>query len=226
MLALDWVGHGHSELVDQDQHYHLDSMVQDVCDLIYRYRKGQVLLVGHSMGCSLAVGVSNTLQNTAPLLLLAPKVVFTEQDKSSMKLLALPLVFFQLFRVLDKWGGIHSPSVKKYLGPQATVTMRQNQLNLNGSTHSLAIKKVLLNCQLANRQGYQACQAPIHVVGGAYDQVSTPHVDLAQLKKWLTLSEDDVVIVPTGHSLMLEAPELINQSLKRFHNMTLKQTSR
>lgn len=111
-----------------------------------------IILVGHSMGCSLsALLASDTsplkLKNNIELLALiaiCPKVTLpNDQQMAAFKnLLRIPTPIFNLWRTWDRRGGTESRSVARFVGPEADLETKKLQERFNTQSRTAVWRRM------------------------------------------------------------------------------------
>lgn len=150
-LAIDLPGCGVSSFAPKAWGaYTTEALVQLLAVVIEAHRavdEGQsVILVGHSMGCSLATLLASHTspyahllsEHVSGLIVLCPQAEppTRKQVKALRTLTTMPALVFDLFRRWDRRGGINSPSVLRMAGPDSEEETRKLQLRFNKQSRS------------------------------------------------------------------------------------------
>ena len=148
-LGIDLPGCGRSKFAPRDwKSYETGALVALLDTVIERYRKAQdgqpdrgVILIAHSMGCSLSVALASTTspypsairKHVKGLVAICPKAEppNPEQVRLFRRLLCIPGPLFEVFRMVDRWGGAESKSVRRFVGSEAGIDARKLQLRFN-----------------------------------------------------------------------------------------------
>lgn len=120
---------------------------------MYGYK--DVVLIGHSMGCSVAAllasnvsPVSCRLQNVAGVIAVCPNGTPPTKKEAwyYSKILSMPDFLLTAIRWLDKRGGISSPSVTRFVGEAAGPDVRKLQLRFNSSLPTPVWRRMAWGC--------------------------------------------------------------------------------
>jgi pimeloyl-ACP methyl ester carboxylesterase len=226
ILALDLPGHGFSlpssgnDTPENFTRSAFCSMARNIIEK--KIRKDQrIILVGHSYGCQIAVKLMSMISShVSGVVLLAPKAQFTETEVKHMQAIKnLPLFVLNLLRFVDKFGGIHSISVKRMLTKSATKEMKELQLAFNATTPTLVVRNTILGMTVFGPEDYselKRLQVPTLVIGADEDVVTPLSKNVNLVVEWTGVPPSRVKFVKTGHNLMLEEPNLISRLLYDF----------
>ncbi|KAJ3020913.1 hypothetical protein HKX48_009517 [Thoreauomyces humboldtii] len=238
ILALDIVGHGKSEKVPNKDAYTTESITKDILALldIYKPKADSFILVGHSYGCTLVTHAYARLHpRPKALVLLCPKSLPSAHDREKLaKFSGAPTWLIDVLRVLDRRGGVNSPSVNRLLGRGAPLPLRKRQMAWN-QAHATRIAQMMFEgANFAPADLYTAIDCPVLLVssvkvtatftlaqiyywqiGGEEDTVCPVKADLEVVHAWLSASptasvSEPFVIPNAGHQVMLEQPDLVN----------------
>lgn len=130
--------------------YTTEALVQLLAVVIEAHRAADenqtVILVGHSMGCSLAALLASTCspfshlhsQHVSGLVAICPQAdpPSPKQVKQLRTMTSIPSVVFDLLRRWDRRGGINSKSVLRMAGPDADEATKERQLRYNQQSRS------------------------------------------------------------------------------------------
>ncbi|KAK3116855.1 hypothetical protein LTR53_002349 [Teratosphaeriaceae sp. CCFEE 6253] len=179
-----------------------------VCAAIQRYRDRenhqQVVLVGHSMGCSIAaLLVSSTSPRhdlgtdyTIGIIAISPRSSpFTSSEARTVRRLRwLPVPVFDLIRLIDRRGGLGSASITRMVGEGADDTTRKLQLKFNEQSKSAVFLRFVMgmlpsaidsSTTMPGQEVWSGIKVPLFLVGGESDRVTSP-AEVEQIAKWLT----------------------------------------
>ncbi|TPX58981.1 hypothetical protein PhCBS80983_g02764 [Powellomyces hirtus] len=218
VLSLDIVGHGRSERVPSKDAYSTESIVEDLVALleIYRYKAESFILVGHSYGCNLITWTYPKIAKlTKAMVLICPKSRPTKSERDKLKkFVAAPVLVIDVLRLMDRKGGINSPSVNRLVSRGASESLRKKQLGWN-SAHSTRIAQMVFEgANFATPEMYDSIDCPVLLIGGEEDLVCPVKANLEVVHSWLTSSTNVVaepfVIPNAAHQVMLEQPDVVN----------------
>jgi pimeloyl-ACP methyl ester carboxylesterase/protein-tyrosine phosphatase len=199
-LAIDLPGCGLSSYQPKTaQAYTTDALVQLLATVIERYRakdEGQtVVLIGHSMGCSLAALLASPTsphanlisQHVSGLIAICPKAdpPTEHQIKLLQRVTSVPACLFDLYRTWDRRGGINSASVARMAGTDAEEETKRLQLRFNKQSRTAVwqhmARGMCPNYQidpplggLPGRQTWEGLQIPVFLTAGEADTVTPP----------------------------------------------------
>ncbi|KAJ3175161.1 hypothetical protein HDU87_006396 [Geranomyces variabilis] len=231
VLAVDVVGHGKSEKVDStnrvnlpsaysQEAYTTSSIASDLVALleIYKFKAESFILVGHSYGCNILAHAYTRLSLlTKAIVFLCPKSAPTPAEKEKLaRFSAAPTIFIELLRILDRKGGLNSPSVNRLLAKSASRELRQRQLGWNRANTTRVAQKIFRGADFANAQAYAQIECPVLLIGGEDDRVCPVQQNLEVLHGWLgaggasSVVAEPFVIKNAAHQVMLEQPEVVN----------------
>lgn len=209
-LAIDLPGCGLSSFEPTAwDAYTTDALVQLLAVAIEENRaahKGQtVVLVGHSMGCSLAALLASPSsphahllsQHVSGLIAICPKAdpPTKEQVKTLNRVASVPAVLFDLFRKWDRIGGLNSPSVVRMTGPDAEEETKKLQLRFNQQSRTAVWQRMARGmCPsytndtprggLPGRETWSGLDVPVFLAAGESDHV-TPALNVKRIVDFL-----------------------------------------
>ncbi|PSN64965.1 hypothetical protein BS50DRAFT_555245 [Corynespora cassiicola Philippines] len=209
-LAVDLPGCGLSSFEPQDwSAYTTEALVKLLAVIIeaHRNRDGNqsVVLIGHSMGCSLAALLASSTSPYADLLsdhvsgfiAICPKAdpPTEAQCKAILSTTRIPTPLFNLFRKWDRRGGISSKSVLRMTGPDANEETRKLQLRFNRQSRTGVWRRMARGmCPdyssgtptggLPGREVWAGLRIPVFLVAGEMDTV-TPPENVKRIVKFL-----------------------------------------
>lgn len=151
----------------------------------------KVVLVAHSMGCSIAARLStdkSTPFTVEAMIGLCPKATPPSQSEtvSARRLLSLPDTVLDILRLLDRRGGINSRSVERMAGKAAGVDLRRLQMSFNKSYKTPVWKRSALGCLpqydssgnahggLPGKEVWEKIEVPLFLIAGESDTVTKP----------------------------------------------------
>ncbi|KAH7092556.1 hypothetical protein FB567DRAFT_517429 [Paraphoma chrysanthemicola] len=209
-LAIDLPGCGLSSFDPKDwAAYTTDALVQLLVVVIEAHRAAQegqqVILIGHSMGCSLAALLASPTSrharslshNVAGLIAICPKAEppTQEQVRKLGYATSLPPFVFDLVRKWDRRGGIESASVLRMTGPDAEEETKRLQLRFNKQSRTSVWQRYAYGmCPkyvdsistggLPGRETWCGLNIPVFLIGGEGDHV-TPASNLKMILEFL-----------------------------------------
>jgi pimeloyl-ACP methyl ester carboxylesterase len=145
-LAIDLPGCGLSEFLPQTREaYKSEALAALIAEAVTQHRDAEngqrVVLIGHSMGCSLSALLASS---TSPLshliseyitgfIAICPRAeTLTAKQVSRLQHMRyMPVPLFEVFRWWDRRGGAESPSVCRYAGKDADSETKRLQLRFN-----------------------------------------------------------------------------------------------
>lgn len=199
-LAVDLPGCGVSQYTNTSwDDYSTDALVELLETVIESYREKEhrqgVVLIGHSMGASLAALLasprskigSELSQHILGLVAICPKAgPPTEgQTRQLRRLFYIPEFIFDLWRAWDRWGGVESPSVRRFLGPNADPESKRLQHTYNCQSRTPVFRRIAWGSFPNYRDGqaeggmpggdvWSRLSLPVFLVGGEGDTVCAP----------------------------------------------------
>jgi pimeloyl-ACP methyl ester carboxylesterase len=160
------------------------------------YGHESVVLIGHSMGCSIsALLLSNTARKATTLnvKVLGMVAICPKSDpptkaeaKTYRRLLSLPDFVLDIMRWLDKRGGTESTSVTRFVGKDAGIDLKTLQLRFNSQFQTPVWKRTALGVLpeytsetegtggMPGKQIWSGVDTPLFMITGAGDTVCTP----------------------------------------------------
>ncbi|KAF2274355.1 uncharacterized protein EI97DRAFT_402347 [Westerdykella ornata] len=197
-LAIDLPGCGQSRFEPRDwAAYTIDALVHLLAVAIEAHRDREanqgVVLIAHSMGCSLSALLASPTSRHAALLsrhvvgfvALCPQAEPLDEKHAEMarKACSLPAPIFNLFRKWDRRGGINSTSVLRMTGPDADKETRKLQLRFNRQSRTPVWQRMMYGTLpdpktgkggLPGRDVWAGLDLPVYLVAGAADTVTPP----------------------------------------------------
>ncbi|KAF1930416.1 uncharacterized protein M421DRAFT_58195 [Didymella exigua CBS 183.55] len=199
-LAVDLPGCGLSSFQPKTaQAYTTDALVQLLATVIEQHRAKDedqtVVLIGHSMGCSLAALLASPSsphaslisQHVSGLIAICPKAdpPTEHQTKLLQRVASVPAVIFDLYRKWDRRGGVNSASVARMAGTDAEEQTKKLQLRFNRQSRTAVWQRMARGmCPdyladpprggLPGRQTWKGLQIPVFLTAGEADTVTPP----------------------------------------------------
>lgn len=225
-LAIDLPGCGRSSFAPTAwEAYTTEALVQLLAVVIeaHRDRDGtqKIVLIGHSMGCSLAALLASSSspyahlvsEHVGGLIAICPKAdpPTKKQTKQIQKVAAMPGFLFDLIRKWDRRGGLNSASVARMAGSDADEETKRLQLRFNRQSRSKVWQRMALGmCPdystdpptggLPGRDVWAGLTMPVYLFGGAADQ-TTPVENVKSIVRYL--GRDVAAIEPSSEKASL-----------------------
>ncbi|KAF2816698.1 alpha/beta-hydrolase [Mytilinidion resinicola] len=209
-LSIDLPGCGVSQFTPATwEAYTTDALVRLLAVVIESYRdKGHdqgVVLIGHSMGCSLAALLASSSspyadaisRHVVGLVAVCPKATPPTQDQAKRLklLLAIPNPIFDAMRWWDRRGGTESKSVARFVGPGAEEEAKKLQLRFNMQSKTPVWRRMARGMLpdyssgaaqggLPGKETWSGLQIPVFLAAGEADLV-TPASELKDIASFL-----------------------------------------
>ncbi|KAH6883346.1 hypothetical protein BKA58DRAFT_35234 [Alternaria rosae] len=209
-LAVDLPGCGVSSFEPKSwDAYTTEALVQLLAVVIEAHRgvnDGQpVVLVGHSMGCSLAALLASPTsphanllsQHVSGLIAICPKAEppMEEEVKKLRSVTLMPAVLFDLIRRWDRRGGVNSKSVLRMAGVDSDDETKKLQLRFNKQSRSAVWLRMARGmCPdyssgspkrgLPGKEVWKGLNIPVFLAAGETDTV-TPASNVKQIVEFL-----------------------------------------
>ena len=177
--------------------------IQDHCQT--KENQG-VVLIGHSMGCSLATLLASTTSpvrfepriEVLAMIAVCPKasVPSDQQISTYKKLLKIPTPIFNLWRMWDRRGGPESSSVARFVGPNADIDTKKLQERFNSQSQTAVWRRMawgalpyeggdnIIVGGIPGLDVWAGLMIPLFLVAGEADNV-TPASELAIIRRTL-----------------------------------------
>jgi pimeloyl-ACP methyl ester carboxylesterase/protein-tyrosine phosphatase len=239
-LAIDLPGCGLSSFAPKNwDAYTTDALVQLLAVAIDEHRAvdedQQVVLVGHSMGCSLAALLASPSspyahllsEHVTGLIAICPKAEppTEQQAKSLRRATLIPGFLFDLLRKWDRRGGTDSASVLRMTGVEAELETKKLQLRFNKQSRTAVWQRMARGMLPSSTSGglpgkntWAGLSIPIFLAGGEADHI-TPVSEVRRILEFL--GRDVGAIEPPSEkaSLPIAAapfdPELVDPGLSQ-----------
>lgn len=166
-----------------------------IADFGQRHPSQGVVLIGHSMGCSLAALLASSDSplrkrniDVLGLIGICPKAVPPTQHQLALfrRLLSLPTPLLNLWRRWDRRGGPESVSVARFVGPGADAETKRLQERFNTQSISAVWRRMAwglyfeqMNLEgtashIAGLEVWARLSLPIFLVAGESDTITSP----------------------------------------------------
>jgi len=200
-LAVDLPGCGLSQLDPKDwEAYTQKSLVHLLATIIEHYRDKdhdqRVVLICHSMGCSLgtylcsqtspfAGPLSDKVDGMIAMCTLAEPPDAKQAQMARRVISVLPVPIFNLWRALDRQGGVDSKSITRFTGDDADLETRRLQLRFNRQSRSATFLRMIYGCLADYSSGipvggipgesvWSGVKLPLFLVYGEADHITSP----------------------------------------------------
>jgi pimeloyl-ACP methyl ester carboxylesterase len=209
-LAIDLPGCGMSAFSPRYWNaYTTDSLVQLLAVLINKYREEdqEVVLICHSMGCSLGALLASKTSPYAQelsshvraIIPMCPpgKPMSAGQVSAARWLLSIPDPIFNLWRMWDRRGGTESHSVARFTGAGADEQLKKMQVRFNTQSRTPVFRRMAYGAlpkfvgdKLVSTGGFvgkaiwEGVETPSLVIAGQDDPVTSPE-DAIQVASYL-----------------------------------------
>lgn len=209
-LAIDLPGCGLSDFKPDDINaYTTEAFSKLVAAAIDRHRaKDQkIIIVGHSMGCSIASllasstsplsGIFYDAGHIAGVIAISPKSSPPSPQQARLVekyVRYLPAFILDLYRLYDNIGGTKSASVLRWVGKDADLETRKLQLRYNKQSKSAVFLRYVTSLVKTKEDGkhmfpgkeiWEGMKVPLFLVAGESDHVSPPS-EVETISEWLT----------------------------------------
>ncbi|KAL1874380.1 hypothetical protein VTK73DRAFT_406 [Phialemonium thermophilum] len=199
-LAIDLPGCGRSTFAPSAwAAYTTDSLVELLETVIEDYRdrdaEQSIILIGHSMGASLAACLAsraiphrtNLAEYVSGLVAICPVAHPPAQERAKYfrMLLRLPDFVLDVLRLWDRRGGINSPSVLRFVGPDADTEAKRLQYLYNRQSRTPVWRRMAMGSMPSFERGmakgglpgtdvWMSINVPVFLIAGAADAVTGP----------------------------------------------------
>lgn len=199
-LAIDLPGCGLSRFDPKDWNaYTSEALVHLLAAVIEQHRDKdhdqKVVLIGHSMGCSLGAYLASSTSPYSDLMsdkvggmvAICPAAELdARQAIIGRRILSvLPVPVFDVWRMLDKRGGVNSKSIVRFTGEGADLETRGLQLRFNEQSRSPVWIRMAYGCLpdyssgspvggIPGKAVWSGLKVPLFVIAGEADHITPP----------------------------------------------------
>lgn len=236
-FGIDLPGCGLSKFAPTDwDAYTVEALAELLAVAIERHRDRQngqeVVLVGHSLGCSLSALLASSTssigkslkQHIRGLIAICPRATPPSADEATTfrRLLHIPGPIFDLWRLWDRRGGIESASVMRMVGSNADAETRDLQVRFNKQSQTPVWRRMAWGTLPIYKNGtdpvgglpgekvWAGIHMPILLVAGEADAVTKP-VEIQKLLKFFGDSSVATSIDTDGSSIVPDASRVHDQ---------------
>jgi len=131
-------------------------------------------------------------------------------------LVKIPTPIIEIFRAIDRFGGVNSKSVLRMMHPDTPVHLKARQLSLAASNLMSNIKPLVLGMSWTSEDEWKNLDLPFILIHGDSDHV-TPAARAASLSEWCQAHIQGAHVIPrAGHIVMMEKSLETNALIKTF----------
>lgn len=226
-LGVDLPGCGLSKFSPTTwEHYTLSALVELLSTVIAEHCKENeqqgVILVGHSMGCSLSALLASATSplrgkqgiDVLALIAICPQASppSDKQTRTYKRLLSIPTPIFNLWRNWDKRGGPQSPSVARFVGEGADLETKMLQLRFNEQSRTSVWRRMAWGALPAlgpdgkphggvpGLDVWANLKMPLFLIAGEADGITKPG-EITKIGKVLGRTEKSALIISAGEAL-------------------------
>lgn len=184
-------------------------VIEEHCD---RKNDQGVILIGHSMGCSLSAYLASTSSvhgqptiKVLGLIAICPRVSTPtrQQIVTFRRILQVPTPIFYLWRKWDRRGGTQSASVTRFVGQSADIETKKLQEKFNSQSQTAVWRRMAwgimptirsdgsISGGLPGPEIWAGVTAPLYLIAGEADNVTKPE-EIAILSKLLGKTQDRI----------------------------------
>lgn len=194
-LAIDLPGCGLSDFRPSSTTAALSThaLAELVVAVVSRFRDAgndqKVVLIGHSMGCSINAllasstsPLSHSLEgHIAGVIAICPTGGdrTPDQERGFRRISKIPPFLFDLFRIWDRRGGIYSPGVSRMVGQGTDDETRKLQVRFNEQSQTQVFLSILASGigseGMPGKDVWSGIKVPLFLVGAEADTVTPAH---------------------------------------------------
>lgn len=218
--------------------YTTEALVELLATITEDYREkdaGQgVVLIGHSLGCSLAALLASKTslhskalsEHVVGLVAVCPRAGPPTEDEVAMfkKLLWVPNPIFDLWRRWDRRGGVDSASVHRFVGNDADEATKKMQLRFNEQSRTAIWRRMAAGTLPVYEKGvakgglpsgeiWAGLDVPVFLVAGEADNI-TPPGEISNIAAFLGKSHPLQNELNESREPITDSAAPVNMSLK------------
>ena len=198
-LGIDFPGCGLSKFSPTTWDHYTPNALAELLSVVIRehcYEKSSqgIVLIGHSMGCSIAALLTSAASpvqaqsdsETLALIAICPKASLpTKGEVANYKtFLRIPNPIFDLWRHWDRRGGPESPSVARFVGPNAEFELKKLQERFNMQSRTAVWRRMAWGLLPTHYSGDIPCgglpglevwselKVPVFLIAGEADNIT------------------------------------------------------
>lgn len=242
-LAIDLPGCGLSEFAPTAwEAYKFEALVELLAVVIEDYRDKElqqgVVLIGHSMGCSLSAQLASRVSTPSAdlakhivgLIAICPKAdpPSKSQVATFRKLLAIPGPIFDVWRQWDRKGGTESKSVRRFVG-DADLETRKLQVRFNEQSRTPVWRRMasgslpiyegdIAKGGLPGQAVWEGLDVPVFLISGEADHITTP-AELEKIAVYLGKSHPGAVDIDKLSEPITDSAAPVDSSMSRITDL-------
>ncbi|KAJ6079580.1 Protein-tyrosine/Dual-specificity phosphatase [Penicillium canescens] len=236
-FGIDLPGCGLSKFAPTDWNaYTVEALSELLVEAIEQHRDResgqQVVLVGHSLGCSLSALIASSTSSIGAklkehiigLVAICPRASPPSADETTVfrRLLHVPGLIFDLWRRWDRRGGEQSASVARMVGSDADIETRDLQVRFNKQSKTPVWRRMAWGTLptygndgqpiggLPGEKVWAGVHMPILLVAGEADAVTKP-IEVQKLLKFFGDASAQTAIDVTESSIVPDASRVHDQ---------------
>jgi pimeloyl-ACP methyl ester carboxylesterase/protein-tyrosine phosphatase len=248
-LAIDLPGCGLSSFEPTAwDAYKIDALVELLAIIIEDYREKEaaqgLVLIGHSMGCSLAALLASRTRrlrtsladHVVGLVAICPRADPPNEKQVALfrKLLMIPGPIFDLWRQWDRRGGPESASVKRFVGADADIETKKLQVRFNDQSRTPVWRRMASGSLpiykdgvpqggLPGKEVWAGLEVPVLLIAGESDHVTSPG-ELEKIAAFLGKSHPSQAEFDDGRDPIVDSAAPVDlSSLNHSSNETPRQ---
>lgn len=242
-FGIDFAGCGLSAFAPETwSAYSVDALATLLATAIEQHRdtkrNQQVILIGHSLGCSIAALVASSKSSIAPelkkhivgLVALCPKAGPPSRTETLhfRRLLYVPEPIFNAWRRWDRRGGPNSASVSRFVGTGADIETKKLQIRFNEQSRTPVWRRMawgtlpVYEATSENPVGglpggvvWRGLKMPILLISGEADPITKP-VEVSKVLKYFDMAPTSSM---AGHN-KVETKSQLQQEQTRKRSKT------
>lgn len=223
-LGVDLPGCGLSKFSPTSwEHYTSSALVELLSTVIAEHcaenEHQGVILVGHSMGCSLSALLASATSplrakqsiHVLALIAICPQASppSDQQIQTYKKLLRIPTPIFNLWRHWDRRGGPQSPSVARFVGADADLETKRLQLRFNAQSRTAVWRRMAWGALptlgpdskphggVPGLDVWAKLTMPLFLIAGEADGITKPG-EITKIGKVLGRAEKSSIVASAG----------------------------